>query len=78
GSYLSLLAAKEVWKFYGAEDKCACWYREGGHNHGWLDFNALFDFMEADMKGTPLPESITRLPYDDMEPLHDWKAPEAK
>lgn len=28
GSYLSLMAAKEVWKFYGAEDKCACWYRE--------------------------------------------------
>ena len=75
GSYLSLLAAKEVWKFYGAEDKCACWYRNGGHDHGWLDFNALFDFMEADLKGTPLPESITRAPYDDMELLHDWTAP---
>ena len=75
GSYLSLLAAKEVWKFYGAEDKCACWYREGGHAHGWLDFNALFDFMDTDLHGTPLPDSITRLPYDDMELLHDWTAP---
>ena len=75
GSYLSFMAAKEVWKFCGAEDKCACWYREGGHRHGWADFNALFDFMEADLKGTALPEAFTRLPYDDMEPLHDWEAP---
>ena len=30
------------------------------------------------MKGTPLPEEITRVPYDDMELLHDWTAPEGK
>ncbi len=76
GSYLSLEAAREVWKLYGAADKCACRYRPGGHRHGWEDFNALFDFMEADLKGTPLPEEFTRIPYDDMEPLYDWSAPE--
>lgn len=75
GSYLSLLAAKEVWRMYGAEDKCACWYREGGHDHGWADFNALFDFMESDINGTPLSEEFTREPYTDMEPLHDWTMP---
>ena len=72
GSYLSYLAAREVWKLYGAEDKCAVWYREGGHGHHEPDFNALFDFMEADIQGTPLPQSIARVPYDDMEPLHQW------
>ena len=47
---------------------------QGGYRHGRADFNALFDFMEADLKGTPLPEKITWIPYDDKEPLHDWKA----
>ncbi len=75
GSYLCLLAAKEVWKLYGAEENCQCWYRNGGHNHGMADFCALFDFMEADIYGTPLPSAITRTPYDDMELLHDWSAP---
>ncbi|MBQ3708356.1 MAG: hypothetical protein II889_10675 [Clostridia bacterium] len=28
--------------------------------------------METDLNETPLPESIPRIPYDDMEPLHDW------
>ncbi len=48
--------------------------RGGKHRHGREDFNALFDFMEADLKGTPLPAKITWIPYDDKEPLHDWKA----
>jgi hypothetical protein len=29
---------------------------------------------KADLKGTPLPAKITWIPYDDKEPLHDWKA----
>lgn len=75
GSYLSLLAAKEVWKLYDAEDKCACWYREGGHKHGLPEFNALFDFMEADMKEKALPAEFVKPPYNDMEQLHDWAKP---
>jgi len=72
GSYLAFLAAKEVWKLYGAEENCQTKYREGGHAHRAEDFASLFDFMEADMYAKPLPENITRIPYDDMEPLHDW------
>lgn len=75
GSYLSWQAAQEVWKLYGEESKTAVWYRDGGHGHGWLDFNALFDFMEADLNGTPLPEEIARTPYTDMELLYDYEFP---
>ncbi len=78
GSWLSLLAAKEVWKLYGAEKNCQCWYRNGGHKHELPEFTALFDFMEADMLNTPLPAAITRVPYDDMELLHDWSCPAAE
>ena len=75
GAYLSWQAARETWKLYSAEKNCACWYRFGGHGHHLPDFTALFDFMDADIAGTPLPESISRAPYDDMEPLYDWSCP---
>ena len=76
GSYLALLAAREVFRLYGASDKCLTSYREGGHRHSPYDFGVLFDVMEADLHGTPLPEAVTRIPYDDMSPLHDWRCPE--
>ena len=76
GSYLSFLGAKEVWKMYNAEDKCAVWYADGGHKHKFNEFCALFDFIEADLYNKELPESIKRIPYNDMEPLHEYKCPE--
>ena len=63
GSYLTHLAAREVWKLYGDEKKCQTWYREGGHKHGWDDFNALFDFLEMVMYG--------KASWKEMEPYHD-------
>ena len=64
GSYLTHLAAKEVWKLYGAEKSCQTWYREGGHKHVWEEFNALFDFVEMMMgKEKEWQETV---PYDDI------------
>ncbi len=76
GSYLSNLAAREVWKLYDCSERCACWYRHGWHAHGWDDFCALFDFIDSARAQSPLPESIAREPYTDMEPIHDFKCPE--
>ena len=72
GSYLSNLAAREVWRRYGEERGCVCHYRRGGHAHGPVDFGALFDYMEADITHAALPACFAHVPYDDMEPLHDW------
>lgn len=72
GAYLSNLAAREVWRRYGEERGCVCHYRMGEHDHTPADFNALFDYMEADMAHAALPSCFTHVPYDDMEPLHDW------
>lgn len=76
GSYLTNRAAREVWKLYGCEERCQAWYRTGVHNHGWRDFNALFDFIDAVRYGAPLPADITRVPYEDLQPLHDWTCPQ--
>ena len=77
GSYLSLLAAREVFRLLGAEGRCLAFTHEGGHRHTPADFSAILDMMEAAIGNTPLPEALTRAPYDDMEPLHDWKTPTA-
>jgi len=78
GSWLTHLAAKEVWKLYGVPENCLAWYRSGGHAHGWADFNAFFDLMDAHIAQTPLPETFFRVPYTDMEPLHDWSCQSQK
>ena len=63
GSYLTHLAAKKVWKLYGAERNCLTWYREGFHAHGMQEFCVLMDVMETDIKQLPVPEECTRVPY---------------
>ena len=72
GSYLTNLAAKEVWKLYDAEERCKCWYRDGGHKHQFEEFCALFDFMEWAMSKKEWNDLV---PYNDLSPLHDWYSP---
>ncbi|MBE6657950.1 MAG: hypothetical protein E7604_05835 [Ruminococcaceae bacterium] len=72
GSYLSNLAAREVWRRYGDVRGCVCHYRMGGHGHRPDDFRVLFDYIDADMAQTALPACFRDAPYDDMEALHDW------
>ena len=71
GSYLTHLAAKEVWNLYGNAENCQTWYREGGHAHGWDDFVALFDFLETAIRKKAARQ--TKEPYEDMKPLHEWR-----
>lgn len=73
GSYLTNLAAKEAWKLYGIPENCKTWYREGGHKHVYEEFCALFDLMEYKIKGQPNWED--KIPYEDLQPLHDWTSP---
>ena len=70
GSYLTHLAAKEVWKLWNKTENCQTWYREGPHLHRWADFNALFDLMETFFCHNKTWEE--KVPYKDMEKLHDW------
>ena len=73
GSYLTHIAAKEVWKLYGKEQYCQTYYREGDHDHTFEDFCKFFDFIEFMMGKKANFE--TEIPYDDMQPLHDWSCP---
>lgn len=75
GSYITHLAAKEVFKLYGKPENCKTWYRDGGHRHGIRDFTALFDFMESVLYGK---EFNPEIPYTDLPNMFDWTCPEEK
>lgn len=63
-------AAREVWKLVGDPNDIAIRFRPGDHGHDMGAFLALLDRMQSGLS----PEYD---PYPDMEPIFDWKAPNA-
>lgn len=75
GSYQTLLAAREVYKFLGAPKNIVSRYRPGFHDHTPEDFRALLDLMEHKITGNPLDGRFYENPYPDMEAAFDWRCP---
>lgn len=75
GTYQTYLAAREVYRFLGAEENIRIWYREGGHNHRLADWKALLDFTDHHFRGTPLSDAFGTNPYPEMPEAFDWSAP---
>jgi hypothetical protein len=72
GSQLTYLAAKEVYKFLGADDKISIHFREVGHipNNG-----DVLDFADHVFFDKPLDEQFGKLPYPVAKNGYSWKAP---
>lgn len=77
GSMITWRAARVVYDWMGIKDRCAQWYRKGGHAQGVEDWKALADFADYVFFGKALPdaEDFYQAPWPD-EPLHfSWSAP---
>jgi hypothetical protein len=72
GSQLTYLAAKEVYKLLGADDKISIHFREVGHipNNG-----DVLDFADHVFFDKPLDEQFGKLPYPVAKNGYSWKAP---
>jgi hypothetical protein len=72
GSQLTYLAAKEVYKFLGADDKISIHFREVGHipNNG-----DVLDFADHVFFDKPLDQQFGKLPYPVAKNGYSWKAP---
>ncbi len=46
GTWHTHMAARQVYKFLGADAKIGILYRQGGHNHGIEDWRAMLDFAD--------------------------------
>jgi hypothetical protein len=63
GTWRTHAAAKEIYRFLGFESRIGIWYREGGHAHGLVDFQALLDFADWQFFGKTPSEAFDRNPF---------------
>ncbi len=75
GTWQTHLAAREVYRFLGAEERIGIWFREGAHDHGQADWRAFLDFMEWQLCGKQPEYPFDRNPYPDMAAAFTWSAP---
>ena len=74
------MAAKEVYRFLGAEDQLYWYFRRGYHFHTLEDAMHLVELMRRETKGirTPLNNRFFETPFEEPELIFDWKAPGKK
>jgi dienelactone hydrolase len=77
GSMVTWRAARVVYEWLGVKERCAQWYREGGHDQGAQDWKALADFADFIVHDKPLPDPKTfyQEPWPDIPLNYSWKAP---
>ena len=79
GTQITFQAAREVYRFLGAEAAIGIVYRPGGHEHGLADFTALLDFADLQLRGKPSPRKFDELAFDPATvDYFTWSAPAAK
>jgi hypothetical protein len=58
GTRATHVAAREAYRLLGVESRLGIWYRDGGHDHGLVDWLALLDFADWQLFGKPPPRSF--------------------
>ena len=75
-AYQSNIAAREVYKFLGAQENLLWYWRDGYHDQTMEDFEMLLNLVLHKAYGTPLSDKFGNVPFDAPEPAFDWRAPE--
>ena len=77
GSMVTWRAARVVYEWLGVKERCAQWYREGGHDQGEQDWKALAEFADFILfdKRLPNPKAFYQEPWPDIPLNYSWKAP---
>lgn len=78
GSWQTSEAAKEVYKFLGAEENLLWTFRRGGHFHHIDDITQLVNVIKHYKWGEKLNDNYFKTPFKKPEFAFDWKAPENK
>lgn len=77
GSYLTTQAAREVYRFLGAEDALFWYFRPGIHYHRVEDVCMLVSLVKRRRDGGEGfdPSRFFRLPFPEPRPIFGWSAP---
>lgn len=75
GTYLTDLAAREAYRFLGAEENIIWHFRDGYHKHKAEDLSVLIHVMQHFTAGVPLDAALNQPPFEGLEAVHEWRAP---
>lgn len=75
GTQQSHLAAREVFRFLGAEDKLGIVFREGTHEHNAADWDALMDFADLQLRGRSVTRRFDAFAFPETPSPYSWRAP---
>ena len=71
GSWQTSMAAKELYKFLGAEDELYWYFRDGRHKHDVEDVAMLVNLIRHKKYGEPLSDRFFRRPFEEKEFIFD-------
>ncbi len=75
GSWQTTLAASEVYRFLGAEERLYWYFRPGQHGHRVEDVEMLANVILRERDGAETDPRMFRLPFCAMEKAYDWTRP---
>jgi hypothetical protein len=75
GTWLTQEAAREVYRFLGADERIGIHFREGVHEQNLEDWNALLDFADRQLYGKDIARRFDPRPFPDLSPGFSWRAP---
>jgi hypothetical protein len=75
GAWQTHLAAREVYRFLGAEERLGFWSRPGGHDHGIEDWRAFLDFMDWQLCGRAPARAFDENPFPELASGFSWSTP---
>lgn len=77
GTWQTHLAAREVYRFLGAEERIGIRFRAGEHEHNAADWRDFLEFMAWQLRGkTEYAQKFKTNPHPAEPPAFSWSAPE--
>lgn len=76
GTWMTTMAASEVYKFLGVPENLLWYFRDGFHAHDLEDVKMLVNLIKHKTEGRPLGDRFFRRPFAVPELIYDWKCPE--
>lgn len=75
GTQATHMAAKEVYRFLGAEDRIGIYFRDGKHEHNEGDWEVLLDFADQQFFGKASYRNYVQLAFWSSAKRFSWTAP---
>ena len=78
GTWMTTMAAGEVYRFLGKEQNLLWYFRRGYHYHDLEDFRMLINVIRHYKGEGALSENFFHTPFAEPPLMYDWRAPEQK